>query len=58
MDQKDIVISDYVLYRARTRGFSIQDIQSIVRYSEERYFDVETRRLVAVFLDTGRFMYG
>lgn len=48
MDQKNVVISDYVSYRAHTRGFTIEDIESIVRYSEERYFDVETRRLVAV----------
>ena len=56
MDQKDIVISDYVFYRAHTRGFSIEDIQSIVRYSEERYFDVETRRLVAVGHSSNRIV--
>ena len=48
MDQKNVAISDYMVYRARTRGFTIKDIESIVRYSDERYFDVETRRLVAV----------
>jgi len=36
MDQKNVVISDYVSYRAHTRGFTIEDIESIVRYSEER----------------------
>ena len=30
-----------------TRRFAIADMESIVRYSDERYFDVETRRLMA-----------
>ena len=48
MDRKRVIITDYVTYRAHTRGFDIQDVESIVRHSEERFFDVETRRLVAV----------
>ena len=48
MDQKRVVITDYVAYRAETRGFDLRDVESMVRYTEERYFDVQTRRLVAV----------
>jgi hypothetical protein len=46
--KKRVVITDYVDYRARTRGFDVNDIESIVKHTEERYFDVETHRLVAI----------
>jgi hypothetical protein len=48
VERKRIIITDYVTHRARTRGFDIQDIESIVRHSEEPFFDTETHRLVAV----------
>ena len=40
--------SDYIKYRAQLRGFDIGEIEAILKYSEERYFDTVTRRMVAV----------
>jgi hypothetical protein len=56
VDRKRIIITDYVTYRARSRGFDIQDIESIVRHSEERFFDTETHRLVAVGRSANRLV--
>jgi len=44
----EIIWTDYVKYRARLRGFDIANIEHIVRYSSERYFDTVTGRLIAV----------
>jgi hypothetical protein len=35
-------------YRARSRGFDLDKIEHVVRYSSERYTDTETGRPVAV----------
>ena len=43
-----IIWSDYLLYRAELRGFDIEKIESILRYSGERYFDTVTGREIAV----------
>lgn len=43
-----IVWLEYIKYRADLRGFNLTKIEEILRYSEERYFDTETRRLVVV----------
>ena len=43
-----IVWTDYLKYRAELRGFDLQRIEEIVRYSNERYFDNETYRMIAV----------
>lgn len=43
-----IIWTDYMRYRARLRGFDLAKIEHIVRYSSERYTDIETQRLVAV----------
>lgn len=56
MDPKRVIITEYVTYRARTRGFDIQDVEAIVRHSEERFFDVETHRLVAVGRSANRLV--
>jgi len=40
--------SDYIKYRAESRGFDLTKIEKILRYSGERYFDTVTHRLVAV----------
>ena len=39
---------DYMRYRARLRGFDLARVEHIVRYSEERYVDTSTGRLIAV----------
>ena len=35
-------------YRSRLRGFEIEHIENILRYSNEKYFDTVTRRSIAV----------
>jgi hypothetical protein len=44
----DIVWSDYLTYRAEMRGFDLEQIEQILRYSSERYYDTETDREVVV----------
>ena len=48
MDESQVVWTDYMLYRAKSRGFDLVRIEEIVRYSSERYIDRATGRLVAV----------
>ena len=43
-----IVWSDYMKYRAKLRGFSLEKIEEMLRYSSERYFDSETHRIIVV----------
>ena len=43
-----IIWTDYMRYRARSRGFDLDKVEHIVRHSSERYTDTETERLVAV----------
>lgn len=43
-----IVWTDYLKYRADLRGFDLTKIDEILRYSDERYFDVVTRRQVVI----------
>jgi len=40
--------TEYFKYRARLRGFDLAIIEENVRFSEERYFDTATQRMVAV----------
>ena len=40
--------SGYLRYRADLRGFELEKIEKILRYSVERYFDTGTRRMIAV----------
>jgi hypothetical protein len=44
----NIIWSDYLQYRAKLRGFTIAKIEEIIKYSGERYYDMETDRLIAV----------
>ena len=43
-----IVWSDYIKYRAKLRGFSLEKIEAILRYSSEQYLDNGTHRMVVV----------
>ncbi len=43
-----VIWSDYLQYRARLRGFDLEKIEEILRYSGERYYDTETGRFIAV----------
>lgn len=48
MADKQIIFTDYLKYRAQLRGFDLAIIESIVRFSQERYVDSETYRLIVV----------
>ena len=43
-----VIWTEYLKHRARLRGFDLATIEQIVRFSEERYFDTATQRMVAV----------
>jgi hypothetical protein len=43
-----IVWTEYLQYRAELRGFDLAKLEHIVRHSDERYFDTETRLAVVV----------
>lgn len=48
---KDVVWTDYFKYRAKLRGFNLANVEEILRYSTERYYDTVTERLVVVGKD-------
>jgi hypothetical protein len=48
MEQLNIRWTDYLRYRVVLRGFDLDRIEEIVRYSEERYRDDLTGRIVVV----------
>jgi hypothetical protein len=43
-----IVWTEYLKYKAHLHGFELSLIEQVVRFSEERYFDTITQRLIAV----------
>lgn len=43
-----VVWTDYIMYKAKLRGFDLAVIEKIVKFSSERYFDIATGRRVAV----------
>ena len=43
-----IVWSDYIKYRIDLRGFDLKKVESILRYSDERYFDNVTQRRIVI----------
>ena len=43
-----LIWSDYIKYRIDLRGFNLSKIEEILRFSDERYFDTATQRMVAV----------
>ena len=47
----EIIWTDYLKYKATLRGFNLQTIEEIIRYSTERYFDTSTDRWVAIGKD-------
>ena len=48
MLDKACIFTGYLKYRAELRGFDLTQIEHILRYSQERYFDIETHRLIVV----------
>ena len=45
-----LIWTDYMRYRVRLRRFDLSQIESIMRFSDERYVDTATGRNVAVGL--------
>lgn len=43
-----VIWTNYLRYRARRRGFDFATIEQVVRFSEERYFDTDTQRMVVI----------
>ncbi len=43
-----VIWTDYLKYRAQLRGFDLATIEQVVRFSEERYFDTATQRMLAI----------
>ncbi len=44
----EIIWTSYLRYRAIQRGFDLDLIENILGYSSERYYDVETDRVIVV----------
>jgi len=47
----EIIWTDYFRYRVKLRGFNLSNVEEIIRYSTERYYDTATERLVIVGKD-------
>ena len=43
-----IIWTEYLQYRAALRGFDLAKLEHVIRHSDERYFDTETRMSVVV----------
>jgi hypothetical protein len=48
MEEATIVWTEYMKYRLKLRGYDIETVEYILRYSSERYVDTVTERLVAI----------
>jgi len=44
----NIHFTEYLQYRAKIRGFDLKQLEDILRYSPERYYDTETGRSIVV----------
>ncbi|NJK53952.1 MAG: hypothetical protein HC936_16275 [Leptolyngbyaceae cyanobacterium SU_3_3] len=44
----EIIWTSYLRYRATQRDFDLDSIETILRFSNERYYDVETNRAIVV----------
>lgn len=47
-ERVSIVWSDYMKYRINLRGFDLKNVESILRYSDELYFDDVTQRRIVI----------
>ena len=45
---KKIIWTEYLQYRSLIRGYDLSTIEQIIKYSQERYFDTESQRLIAI----------
>lgn len=44
----NIIWTKYLVFRAELRSFEVPLLEQFLRYTEERYFDTVTHRMVAV----------
>lgn len=44
----NVIFSEYFTYRAGLRGFHLERIREIVLYSSERYWDMNTGRMIVI----------
>ncbi len=47
-----IIWTEYLKYRVKLRGFTLETIEDIIRYSNEKYCDTSTDRWVVVGRDS------
>ncbi|MEA1898603.1 MAG: hypothetical protein U9N53_13165 [Bacteroidota bacterium] len=43
-----IIWTDYMNYRLQLRGFDYNEVEKVIKYTPERYFDTSTGRQIAV----------
>ena len=48
LSDAQVIWTDYLRYRARTRGFGLALIEQLLRFASECYFDTVTRRWVVI----------
>ncbi len=42
------IFTEYLKYRAETRGYDLGKIEDILKFSSERYIDTITNRMIAI----------
>ncbi len=45
---RSIIFSGYMKFRIESRGFDLQMIEELLKFSAERYLDAETNRIIAI----------
>ena len=48
MEETTIVWTEYMKYRLKLRGYDLETVEHILRYSSEWYIDTVTGRVVAI----------
>jgi len=48
---KTVVWTEYLKYRAELRGFDLNNLEEVLRFSDERYYDSTTGRMIAIGKD-------
>ena len=48
MSMKPVVWIDYMTFRAQQRGFDLAELETVIRYATERYFDTQTLRHIVI----------
>lgn len=43
-----VIWTECLVYRARLRAFDLEQIENILKYTDERYLDRETGRFIAI----------